>query len=86
VSLKYKLTAIALVIVAAAAVLIITNQDMLSSGAVETEQIAVSETGDDLEEVSGVDEEFKPATDPYQAYLDAREAGSPIVLEFYARW
>lgn len=85
-SLKYKLTVIALVIIAAAAVLIITNQDMLSSGAVETEQIAVSETGDDLEDVPGVDEEFKPANDPYQAYLDAGEAGRPAVIKFYARW
>ncbi len=85
-SLNYKLTVIGLVIVAVAAVLTLTNQDMLSNGAVETEQIAAGETGDDLEEVSGVDEEFKPANDPYQAYLDARDAGSPIVLEFYARW
>ncbi len=73
-SSKYKLTVIALVIVAAAAVIILTNQDPVSNDEVGTGQIA--EEG----------QEFAPATDPYQAYLDARDAGRPIVLEFYARW
>ena len=85
-SLKYKLTVLALVIFAAAAVLVLTNQDILSSGTVDTEQIAASETGDDLEVEAGADEEFKPANDPYQAYLDAGEAGRPAVIKFYARW
>ena len=85
-SLKYKLTVVTLVISLAAAVLIITNQDPSFINETETEQIALGDSRTDREEVAGEDGEFKPSNDPYQAYLDAGEAGRPAVIKFYARW
>lgn len=86
VSLKYKLMVLAVVISLVAAVLIITNQDPSSINETETEQITLEDSRTDREEVAGEDGEFKPANDPYQAYLDAGEAGRPAVIKFYARW
>ena len=83
---KYKLIVLALVIALAATVLILTNQNLLSSGEAEPDQITADDSNAELEEKVGLDDEFKPAADPYQAYLDARDAGKPVVLEFYARW
>ena len=84
--LKYKLTILALVVSLAAAVLILTNQDTELTDEIEIEHMAIENNSTSQEEMADIDEEFKPAADPYQAYLDARDAGSPIVLEFYARW
>ncbi len=48
-------------------------------------------TGETPEEMGttpvGVEEtEFKPTEDPYVKYLQARNEGRPILLEFYARY
>ncbi len=85
-SLKYKAVVLATVMVAIAAVLFLTNQDPVPKGEVESDQIAANLNGYKLEVASLADDDFKPADDPYQAYTDARQAGKPIVLEFYARW
>ena len=29
---------------------------------------------------------FAPTEEPFRAFVEARRAGTPIVLEFYARW
>jgi len=85
VALKYKLTVLTLVIVAAVAVLILTNQDAASIDEAESGQVAAEDSRTNGEEIEE-DGEFKPANDPYQAYLDAGEAGRPAVIKFYARW
>lgn len=83
---KYKLTVLSLVIVAVAAIFIVTNHDLFSGSEVEKEQVSAGESSVDHEESGEKDDQFKPAADPYRAYLDARDAGKPVVLEFYARW
>ncbi len=69
-ALKYKLSVLAVVISLAAAVLIITNQDQSPTDAVDTGRI-------ELEEAAGTEQEFSPANDPYQAYLEAIEKYIP---------
>ena len=48
-------------------------------------------TGETPEETGTIPEtveetEFNPTEDPYVKYLQARNEGRPIVLEFYARY
>ncbi len=74
-SKKYKLTVLIIVGLAVAAVLLITSPDLLSTAEEEKEGALVPAAA-----------EFSPALDPYQSYIEAREAEMPIVLEFYARW
>ncbi len=69
---KYKLTVLAIVALAVISVLLISNQVIFSPS--EEDQAGI------------IDAEFTPTADPYAAYLEARQAEKPIVLEFYARW
>jgi len=86
VSLKYKAAVITVVVAALAAVFFLTNQDPAENGEVKAGQIAVNGNGYESELASLAGDEFNATLDPYQAYNDARKAGKPIVLKFYARW
>lgn len=71
-SSKYKLVIAALVGLAVLAVFLIPSLGLFAPG----------EDG----ETGLVDEQFKPTEDPYAVYQQALAEGSPIVIEFYARW
>ncbi len=86
-SRRNKLTILAIVAMAVIVVLVITNQELFTSPAEERNNavdIAVNDEATETEERTEL--EFLPAADPYQSYLEARQAEKPIVLEFYARW
>jgi len=51
------------------------------------EEIEAAEAAEDVAgDADTEDIEFKTTDNPYRAYLEARENGKPIVLEFYAHW
>jgi len=69
-SLKYKLL-ILLIVVAAAAVIVFPG----------------IKPGDEPDGGSSVEVgDYSDHDNPYRYYLEARQAGKPLVLEFYARW
>jgi thiol:disulfide interchange protein len=72
VSLKYKLFILAVVAAAILAVLFLPGSALFSG--VET---VSDET---------VPDQFSPADEPYRMFIEARQAGKPVFLEFYARW
>ncbi len=83
----YKLTILAIVAMAVIVVLAITNQELFSSPGEERSNAVDIAVNDEVTEVEERAElEFDPDADPYQSYLEARQAEKPIVLEFYARW
>lgn len=56
----------------------------------EIEAVEDAEETEAVEDAAGEqgkeDIEFSTTDEPYRAYIEAREKGKPIVLEFYARW
>lgn len=56
----------------------------------EIEAVEDAEETETVEDAAGEqgkeDIEFSTTDEPYRAYIEAREKGKPIVLEFYARW
>ncbi len=71
-SSKYKLVIAALVGLAVLAVFLIPSLGLFAPAEDEEKVLA--------------DEQFKPTEDPYAVYQQAMAEGSPIVIEFYARW
>lgn len=54
---------------------------------VEVEEIEAAEAAEDAAGDADTENiEFKTTDNPYRAYIEARENGKPIVLEFYAHW
>jgi len=71
-SKKLKLLILAVIITAVAAILILPGSAPLADRV-------------DDETAEPVLEEFAPAEEPFKAFIEARQARKPIVLEFYAR-
>ena len=54
---------------------------------VDAEEIEAAEAAEDAAGDADTEKiEFKTTDNPYRAYIEARENGKPIVLEFYAHW
>ena len=54
---------------------------------VDVEEIEAAEAAEDAAGDADTENiEFKTTDNPYRAYIEARENGKPIVLEFYAHW
>ncbi|MDW7730520.1 MAG: hypothetical protein SCJ94_11040 [Bacillota bacterium] len=71
-SLKYKLFILTVLAAAVLAVLFLPGSTLISG----------TETVSD----GSLPGEFHPDDEPYRIFIEARQAGKPIFLEFYARW
>ena len=71
-SKKHRLLVLAVIITAVVAILVLPGS------------IPSADRGDD-ETAEPVLEEFAPDEEPFRAFIEARQARRPIVLEFYAR-
>ena len=86
-NLKYKLTVLAVIALAIITILLISNRVIFSP--VPENQLEETGLNTDVnvtqnKETAGA--EFAPTADPYEAFIEARRDGKPIVLKFYARW
>ncbi len=84
---KYRLAALAVVALAVIGVIYFTGPGLFPGEEREQGGIegAVGNNGP-----AGVETDrdggFKPADDPHASFVEARSAGLPVVLKFYARW
>ncbi len=86
-SKTYKLTIMAAVVLAIAAVMLITNPGIFTPAENERDDVAdLADNGEPAGVPGRAEAEFAPAADPYESYMEARGADKPVVLKFYARW